>query len=105
IPLFDQDLRQNIAILAVLIERPPVQVVVKGGSLYRLTIPPAPPGLRSNLLSQRPAIRAAEADLASADASVESARAAFFPSISLTRQGGYQSDVVNVLVSPDNGVH
>ena len=39
IPLFDQDLRQNIAMLAVLIGRPPVQVVVKGGSLFRLTHP------------------------------------------------------------------
>ena len=71
IPLFDQDLRQNIAILAVLIGRPPVQVVVKGGSLYRLTIPRVTPGLPSELLFQRPDIRAAEADLASADASVE----------------------------------
>src|ERR1700754_2553378 len=83
IPLFDQDLRQNIAILAVLIGKPPVQVVVKGGSLFRLTIPRVTPGLPSELLFQRPDIRAAEANLASADASVESARAAFFPSISL----------------------
>jgi hypothetical protein len=36
-------------------------------------------GLPSELLFQRPDIRAAEADLASADASVEAARAAFFP--------------------------
>ena len=34
IPLFDQTLRQNIAVLAVLIGRPPVEVKVKGGSLY-----------------------------------------------------------------------
>ena len=42
---------------------------------YRLAIPRVTPGLPSELLFQRPDIRAAEADLASAEASVESARA------------------------------
>ena len=105
IPLFDQDLRQNIAILAVLIGRPPVQVVIKGGSLFRLSIPRVTPGLPSELLFQRPDIRAAEANLASADASVESARAAFFPSISLTGQGGYQSNVLKLLFTPQNAFY
>jgi len=105
IPLFDQDLRQNIAILAVLIGRPPVQVVVKGGSLYQLGIPRVTPGLPSELLFQRPDIRSAEANLASADASVESARAAFFPSISLTGQGGYQSNVLKLLFTPQNAFY
>ena len=105
IPLFDQDLRQNIAMLAVLIGRPPVQVVVKGGSLFRLSIPRVTPGLPSELLFQRPDIRAAEANLASADASVESARAAFFPSISLTGQGGYQSNVLKLLFTPQNAFY
>ena len=89
----------------MLIGRPPVQVVVKGGSLYRLTIPRVTPGLPSELLFQRPDIRAAEADLASADASVESARAAFFPSISLTGQGGYQSNVLKLLFTPQNAFY
>ena len=105
IPLFDQDLRQNIAMLAVLIGRPPVQVEVRGGSLYRLGIPRVTPGLPSELLFQRPDIRAAEANLASADASVEAARAAFFPSISLTGQGGYQSNVLKNLFTPQNAFY
>src|SRR6516225_9624526 len=84
IPLFDQTLRQNIAILAVLIGKPPVEVIIKGDNIYRLAIPRVTPGLPSELLFQRPDIRAAEANLASADASVEAARAAFFPTISLT---------------------
>ena len=71
IPLFDQTLRQNIAILAVLIGKPPVQVQIRGGSLYPLAIPRVTPGLPSELLLQRPDIRAAEAALASADANVE----------------------------------
>src|SRR5262247_1061629 len=100
IPIFDQTLRQNIAVLAVLIGKPPVEVVIKGGNIYQLAIPRVTPGLPSELLFQRPDIRAAEANLASADASVEAARAAFFPNISLTGQGGYESNVLKLLFTP-----
>ncbi len=58
------------------------------------------PGLPSELLLQRPDIRAAEAQLASADASVEAARAAFFPSISLTGQYGVTSTALKNLFTP-----
>ena len=54
---------------------------------------------------QRPDIRSAEAHLASADASVVAARAAFFPSISLTGQGGYQSNVLKLLFTPQNAFY
>jgi multidrug efflux system outer membrane protein len=56
-------------------------------------------------LLQRPDIRAAEANLASSNASVESARAAFFPSISLTGQGGYQSAVLKLLFTPQSALY
>jgi NodT family efflux transporter outer membrane factor (OMF) lipoprotein len=105
IPPFDQILRQNIAVLAVLIGRAPADLKVKGGSLYRLGIPRVTPGLPSALLFQRPDIRVAEANLASADASVEQARAAFFPSISLTGQGGYESSVLKLLFTPQNAFY
>jgi multidrug efflux system outer membrane protein len=105
IPIFDQTLRQNIAILAVLIGKPPVDVVVKGGSLYRLTIPRVTPGLPSEILFQRPDIRSAEANLASADANVESARAAFFPRISLTGQAGYDSAIFKLLFTPQTAFY
>jgi NodT family efflux transporter outer membrane factor (OMF) lipoprotein len=105
IPLFDLTLRQNIAILAALVGRAPADFTVKGGSLYRLGLPRVTPGLPSELLLQRPDIRAAEADLASADATVESARAAFFPSISLTGQGGYESNVLKLLFRPEQAFY
>src|SRR6476660_190484 len=105
IPIFDQAVRQNIAVLAVLIGKPPVEVVIKGGNIYRLAIPRVTPGLPSELLFQRPDIRAAEANLASADASVEAARAAFFPSISLTGQAGYESNVLKLLFTPQNAFY
>ncbi len=102
IPPLDQTMRQNIATLAVLIARAPYGVMVKGGSLFRLATPRVTPGLPSELLFQRPDIRAAEAALASTDASVESARAAFFPSITLTGQGGYASSVLKLLFRPES---
>jgi outer membrane protein, multidrug efflux system len=105
IPPLDQTLRQNIATLALLIGRPPEYLVVKGGSLFRLGIPQVTPGLPSELLFQRPDIRAAEANLASANASVQSARAAFFPTITLTGQGGYQSSVLKLLFTPQSALY
>jgi outer membrane protein, multidrug efflux system len=100
IPQLDQTLRQSIAILAVLIGRPPESLKVRGGSLYGLGIPRLSPGLPSELLLQRPDIRSAEAQLAAADASVEAARAAFFPSISLTGQYGIASTALKNLFTP-----
>jgi multidrug efflux system outer membrane protein len=105
IPPFDQLLRQSIATLAVLIGRAPVELKVKGGSLYRLAIPRVTPGLPSELLFQRPDIRVAEANLYAAKANVESARAAFFPSISLTGQGGYESAVLKLLFTPQTAFY
>jgi NodT family efflux transporter outer membrane factor (OMF) lipoprotein len=105
IPPLDQILRQNIATLALLIGRAPEYLVVKGGSLFRLAIPVVTPGLPSELLFQRPDIRAAEASLASSDASVEAARAAFFPNITLTGQGGFQSAVFKLLFTPQSALY
>ncbi len=100
IPQLDQTLRQSMALLAVLVGRTPESLKVRGGSLYGLGLPRLSPGLPSELLLQRPDIRSAEAQLAAADASVEAARAAFFPSISLTGQYGIASTALKNLFTP-----
>jgi NodT family efflux transporter outer membrane factor (OMF) lipoprotein len=105
IPLLDQTLRQNIATLALLIGRAPSFVRVRGGSLYALGIPRVNAGLPSKLLYQRPDIRSAEAQLAAADASVEAARAAFFPTITLTGQGGFTSNALRLLLRPESAFY
>lgn len=79
IPPLEVTLRQNIAALAVLVARAPANFAVTGGATTQITIPRVTPGLPSELLYQRPDIRQAEAQLASSNFSVESARAAFFP--------------------------
>ena len=105
IPPLEQTVRQNIATLAVLIGRTPESVKVRGGSMSWLRIPPVTPGLPSDLIAQRPDIREAEAQLASANANVYSARAAFFPSIQLTGEGGYQSAVLKTLLRPESAFY
>ena len=70
-----------------------------------LRIPPVTPGLPSDLITQRPDIREAEAQLASANANVYSARAAFFPSIQLTGEGGYQSAMLKTLLRPESAFY
>ena len=100
LPPLRQTLDQNINALALLVSRPPESVKINGGSLNRIAIPRVTPGLPSELLTQRPDIRRQEAQLASATANVGSARAQFFPSISLTGSGGYQSSALTSLIQP-----
>lgn len=100
IPQLDLTLRQSIVTLATLLGRAPNYLKVRGGSLYGLGIPRLSPGMPSELLLQRPDIRSAEAQLAAADASVAAARAAFFPSISLTGQYGVVSTALKNLFTP-----
>ena len=102
VPPLEQSLRQNIATLAVLIGRTPESVRVRAGSMSQLAIPPVTPGLPSDLIGQRPDIREAEAQLASGNANVHNARAQFFPSITLTGEGGYQSSALRTLMRPES---
>ena len=102
LPLLEQQLRENIATLAVLVGRAPAHVSVRAVGLGEIAIPPVTPGLPSDLLAQRPDIRDAEARLASANANVESARAAMLPSITLTGEGGYASAALRTLVRPES---
>ena len=68
-------------------------------------MPRVTPGLPSELLTQRPDIREAEANLAAANANVYNARAAFLPSITLTGEGGYESAVLKVLLRPESAIY
>jgi outer membrane protein, multidrug efflux system len=100
IPPLEVTVRQNTAALAVLVARAPANFAINGGSMTQIAVPRVTPGLPSELLYQRPDVRQAEAQLASANFSVEAARAAFFPQIQLTAQTGVQSAALASLFGP-----
>jgi outer membrane protein, multidrug efflux system len=58
-----------------------------------------PAGLPSELLERRPEVREAEANMMAANAQIGVAKAAFFPSISLTGIGGLESNALNRFLS------
>src|SRR5258708_3643296 len=100
IPPVEQTLQQSLSALAVLVGRAPERFGARGGSMMQVVVPRVTPGLPSELLSQRPDLRQAEAQLAAANFNVKAARAAFFPSIELTAQTGFQSAALKTLFGP-----
>lgn len=88
--------------LAVLLGRPPEGFDVKAVNLDGIVSPAVAHGLPSELLRRRPDVAAAEANLAAAHANVDVARAAFFPAVNLTAQGGYQSTALSMLFNPES---
>lgn len=75
---------------------------VASADITALPIPPAPPaGLPSSLLEARPDIRQAEATMIAADANIGVAKAALYPTISLTGSfGGESLELNDLLTSP-----
>lgn len=65
---------------------------------------PVSAGLSSAVLLQRPDVLAAEHTLKSANADIGAARAAFFPSLTLTASGGVGSGALSSLFSHGAGV-
>jgi multidrug efflux system outer membrane protein len=90
--------KQALYSLAVLLGRPPEGFDVPAADLEKVLPPSVGAGLPSELLLRRPDVAQAEANLASAHANVDAARAAFFPQISLTGQGGFVSTAIGTLV-------
>ena len=86
--------------LAILLGKLPEGFDVAGKNLNGITSPVVAPGLPSELLRRRPDVSEAEANLASAHASVDAARAAFFPQIGLTGSGGYESAAIRTCSIP-----
>jgi multidrug efflux system outer membrane protein len=97
IPDLERQIAQQENSLSILLGRNPGPIP-RGGQLTEQPNPPTiPVGLPSELLERRPDIREAEETLVAANAEVGVAKAAFFPSISLTGTGGYESFALNNL--------
>jgi NodT family efflux transporter outer membrane factor (OMF) lipoprotein len=100
IPALVQAERESLAALALLLGRNPQGFEVKAANLEGLTLPKVIGGMPSELLQRRPDIRAAEAQLRAANLDIQAARAARFPNIALTADGGTISRALANLFSP-----
>ena len=76
--------------IAVLIGKPPSEFSIAPAPLT-MAMPRIPLGLPSELLERRPDVSAAERRAAAANAQIGVAKAAYFPSLTLSASGGYRS--------------
>ncbi len=102
LPRITQQLATQETALGVLIGRSPralvEQPLERGAAMAALTTPPAvPAGLPSALLERRPDLRQAEQSLIAANARIGLAKAAYFPSISLSAFLGGESASLSAL--------
>lgn len=100
IPPLEVTEAQNIAALAVLLGNAPEHVEVAARSVLKAPMPVIAPGIPSEVLTRRPDVEFAEASLSSAHGNLVAARAAFFPQLNLTAQGGFESLALKTLFSP-----
>ena len=77
--------------LAILLGLPPSNFTLAPAPLRPVMVT-VPAGLPSDLLQRRPDIAQAQRQLAAASARIGAAKAAFFPSLSLTGTAGYESN-------------
>ena len=82
--------------LAVLLGKPPASLAVTPAPLTT-DVPRIPPGLPSALLERRPDIAAAQRRMIASNARIGVARSAFFPSLNLTGQAGFESNELSNL--------
>jgi len=103
IPPLEKAIAQQENGLSVLLGRNPGPIP-RGKSIDQLTLPAIPAGLPSELLERRPDLRRAEQDLIAANALIGAAKAAYFPTISLTGLFGYSSTSLSNLFQGENKV-
>ena len=100
VPVIQKLIIQQENLISVLLGRNP-GAIARGKAIDQFVLPAVPSGLPSDLLAQRPDIRQAEQDLISANARIGVAKAAYFPSISLTGSFGVESnDLSNLFNGP-----
>ena len=99
-----QQRSEALAALAILLGRAPEEFSVEGSTLDPLIEPTVGSGLPSELLTRRPDVFMAEANMRAANADLLAARAALFPSLTLTASGGLQNPALNAAILSLGGV-
>ena len=90
IPALEKAIGQQENALSLLLGRNPGPIA-RGKTIDELNPPTTPEGLPSSLLERRPDLREAEQNLIAANAQIGAAKAAYYPSISLTGLTGVAS--------------
>jgi multidrug efflux system outer membrane protein len=98
IPELRQRESEALGALALLVGQQPEQFQVAAVALDSLAEPQVAPGLPVELLTRRPDVYLAEANLRAADANLVAARAAMLPTLTLTAAGGIQNPAMNAAV-------
>jgi multidrug efflux system outer membrane protein len=104
IPDLERRIEQQENFISILVGRNP-EGIARGRRLVDQPHPPeVPAGLPSSLLERRPDILQAEQQLVAANAQIGVAKADYFPQISLTAVGGYQSAALTRLFAGPSGL-
>lgn len=104
VPDLERQIEQQENTLSVLLGNNPGAIPRGLGLTEQPHAPEVPAGLPSALLKRRPDIHEAEQNLIAANAQIGVARAAYFPQISLTGTGGYQSSALTSLFTGPAGI-
>ena len=104
LPALEQQELETRSALVILLGRPPEGFAVTGDGLGAIAPPMVSPGLPSALLTRRPDIATAEANLKAAHADLAAARVAFLPDITLTATGGVAYPALAAAVNTLPGV-
>jgi NodT family efflux transporter outer membrane factor (OMF) lipoprotein len=88
--------------IAVLVGKPPEAFSLSPRPDYVFTQPTIPPGVPSELLERRYDVVSAERTAASANAKIGVAEAAFYPSLTLSAEGGFEHSAISRLFSVPN---
>ncbi len=104
IPDLERRIEQQENFISTLLGNNPGPIARGANLTEQPHAPEVPAGLPSSLLERRPDIRQAEAQLIAANAQIGVAKAAYFPQVTLTATGGYQSSALTSLFTGPAGL-
>lgn len=104
IPDLERRIEQQENLINILLGKNPAPVTRGKPLVENAILPTVPAGLPSSLLERRPDIQSSEQQLVAANARIGVAKAAYFPQITLTAVGGYQSAALTNLFTGPAGL-
>ena len=104
IPDLERAIQQQENLISILVGKNPGPIARGRGITEQPNPLSVPTGLPSALLERRPDIQEAEENLIAANAEIGVAKAAYYPDISLTGTGGFESDALTRLFTGPAGL-